>query len=525
MFTKFTDSLAHFADRWRKTSQRMEATLNSYDPELRSSAEDVSLDSTESQEEIQRQAALEEENRKRQYYHENKWIATDDSLDLTPTPAISYTGDLMELDFATFLRYVLKRYGAYTQRTHPFARHISVIQIQRLVHITRLLLLDVYPQAPEVVKHLLDQIGGLEIQHDLAPQVLLGTFSIPSSVNFYYHFQDPDASTAYAFIPLFDPFIEQYALYDLDDANEIQARFEARGLPVPDKLTSDNIELIATVLPEFSQPATRLLDTLMIRCAHYLLSRGLTKDLNLIPTAIFHMVQGLDWGRSYFVQHLIPDPITFQVVNGRLTLSHLVGLDLNQWLTPDYVFENAYTRYSLSELDSYYDPLEVGDLEALEAMICQTLSPEGNHTWRSWEAQEAPFSLTKGLGALYKHILSHAYHTHRRSLTGLDLNLITFFTLRDAIQSEMLTRPEDHYQDEFTQGVHAPAGHWYDGHGALDRIQPSQKPSINIHYSPLNLLIDAHLAHGTPRLMALYQGLDPAGGPDLPITLDHIKNS
>ena len=158
-------------------------------------------------------------------------------------------------------------------------------------------------------------------------------------------------------------------------------------------------------------------------------------------------------------------------------------------------------------------------------MICQTLSPEGNHTWRSWQAQEAPFSLTKGLDALYQHILSYVHHTHGRSLTGLDLNLITFFALRDAIQSEMLAHPEDHYQDEFTQGVHAPAGHWYDGHGALDKIQPSQKPSINIHYSPLNLLIDAHLAHGTPRLMALYQGLDPAGGPDLTITLDHIKNS
>ena len=152
MLSKFVNSLAHFADRWSKTSQHIEDTLNSYDPELRNSTEP--LDSTESQEEIQRQAALEEENRKRQYYRENKWIATDDSLDLTPTPAISYTGDLMALDFASFLRYVLKRYGAYTQWTHPFARHVSVIQIQRLIHITRLLLLDVYPQAPEVVKQL-----------------------------------------------------------------------------------------------------------------------------------------------------------------------------------------------------------------------------------------------------------------------------------------------------------------------------------------------------------------------------------
>lgn len=184
------------------------------------------------------------------------------------------------------------------------------------------------------------------------------------------------------------------------------------------------------------------------------------------------------------------------------------------------------TRYSLSELDAYYEHLEVGDLEALETMICQTLSPEGNHTWRSWQVQEAPFSLTKGLGALYQHILSHAYHTHGRSLTGLDLNLITFFTLRDAIQSGLLTCPEDHYQDEFTQGVHAPAGHWYEyEQSALDKIQSSQKPSINIHYSPLNSFVDAHLAHGTPRLMALYQGLDPAGGSDLTITLDHIKNS
>lgn len=520
MFTKFTDSLAHFAARWRKTSQRMEATLNSYDPELRNSTE--YLDSTESQEEVRRQAIL-EENRKRQYYRENKWIATDDSSN--SGPALTYTGDLMELDFTSFLRYILKRYGAQTQWTHPFARHVSVIQIQRLIHITRLLLLDVYPQAPEVVKHLLDQIGGLEIAHDLAPQVLLDTFSIPSNT-FYHHFQDPDSSTAYAYISLFDPFIEQYALYELDDANEIQARFEARGLPVPDKLTSGNIGTIATVLPEFSRPDTRLLDTLMIRCAHYLLSQGLTEDLNLIPTAIFHMVQGLDWGRSYFVQHLIPDRITFQVVGDRLTLSHLVGLDLNQWLTPDYVFENAYTRYSLSELDSYYGHLEAGDLEALEAMICQTLSPEGNHTWRSWQAQEAPFSLIKGVDALYRHILSHAHRTHGRSLTGLDLNLITFFTLRDAIQSEMLTRPEDHYQDEFTQGIHAPAGHWYeDGKGPLDMIQTSQKPFINIHYQALNSFIDAHLAHGTPCLMALYQGLDPAGGSDLTITLDHIKNS
>ena len=106
------------------------------------------------------------------------------------------------------------------------------------------------------------------------------------------------------------------------------------------------------------------------------------------------------------------------------------------------------------------------------------------------------------------------------------MNLITFFTLRDAIQSETLTCPEDHYQDEFTQGVHAPAGHWYeDGKGPLDLIQTSQKPFINIHYQALNSFIDAHLAHGTPRLMALYQGLDPAGGSDLTITLDHIKNS
>ena len=524
MLSKFVDSLTHFADRWSKASQRVENMLLNYDPELRDSTEDTdpSLTPAENHEEVRRQAALEEENRKRQYYHENKWIVTDDSLGRTPI--LSYTGDLMDLDFTSFLRYVLKRYGAHTQWTHPFARNVAIVQIQQLVNITRLLLLDAYPQAPEVVKHLLDQIGGLEISNDLAPQVLLDTFSIPSCT-IYYQFEDPDSSTAYASIPLFDAFIEEYVLYDLDEANEIQARFEARRLPVPDKLTSENIGTIATVLPEFSQPATRLLDTLMIRCAHYLLSRGLTEDLNLVPTAIFHMVQGLDWGRSYFVQHLIPDSITFQVVNDHLTLSHLSGSDLNQWLTPDYVYENAYTRYSLSELDAYYDPLEVGDLEALEVMICQTLSPEGNHTWRSWQAQEAPFSLTKGLGALYQHILSHVHHTHGRSLTGLDLNLITFFTLRDAIQSEMLAHPEDHYQDEFTQGVHAPAGHWYDGHGALDKIQPSQKPSINIHYSPLNLLIDAHLAHGTPRLMALYQGLDPAGGPDLTITLDHIKNS
>lgn len=90
----------------------------------------------------------------------------------------------------------------------------------------------------------------------------------------------------------------------------------------------------------------------------------------------------------------------------------------------------------------------------------------------------------------------------------------------------MLIRPEEHYQDEFTQGVHAPAGHWYEaGEGPLDTIQTSQKPFINIHYQALNLLIDAHLAHGTPRLMALYQDLDPAGGADLTITLDHIKNS
>ena len=47
MLSKFVDSLAHFADRWRKTSQRMDATLNSYDPELRNSTEP--LDSTESQ--------------------------------------------------------------------------------------------------------------------------------------------------------------------------------------------------------------------------------------------------------------------------------------------------------------------------------------------------------------------------------------------------------------------------------------------------------------------------------------------
>lgn len=524
MLSKFVDSLTHFADQWFKTSQRMEATLNSYDPELTNATKDAEyLGSTESQEDVRRRAIL-EENRKRQYYRENKWIATDDSSN--SGPALTYTGDLMELDFTSFLRYILKRYGAQTQWTHPFAHHVSVIQIQRLVHITRLLLLDVYPQAPKVVKHLLDQIGGLEIAHDLAPQVLLDTFSIPSSVNFYYHFQDPDASTAYSFIPLFDPFIEQYALYDIDDANEIQARFEARGIPVPDKLTSNNIGAIATVLPEFSRPDTRLLDTLIIRCAHYLLSRGLTEDLNLIPTAIFHMVQGLDWGRSYFVQHLIPDPVTFQVVNGRLALSHLVGLDLNQWLTPDYIFENAYIRYSLSEFDNYYGHLEAGDLEALEAMICQTVSPEGNHTWRSWQAREAPFSLTKGVDALYKHILSHAYHTHERSLTGLDLNLITFFTLRDGIQSEMLTRPEEHYRDEFTQGAHAPAGRWYEnGKGPLDMIQTSQKPFINIHYQALNSFIDAHLAHGTPRLMTLYQGLDPAGGPDLTITLDHIKNS
>lgn len=523
MLSKFVDSLTQFADRWRKTSQRIEDTLSNYAPELRNSTEDAEfLDSTEDQAKAQRQGAL-EENRKRQYYRENKWIATGNSSN--SGPAISYTGDLMELDFASFLRYVLKRYGAQTQWTHPFARHVSVIQIQRLVHITRLLLLDLYPQAPDVVKQLLDQIGGLEIAHDLAPQVLLDTFSISSSA-FYYQFEDPNAATAYSFIPLFDPFIEQYALYDLDDANEIQARFEARGLPVPDKLTSNNIGAIATVLPEFSQPGTRLLDTLMIRCAHYFLSRGLTEDLNLLPTAIFYMVQGMDWGRSYFVERLIPDRVTFQVVDDRLTLSHLTGVDLNQWLTPDYVFENAYTRYSLSDLDDYYGHLEAGDLEALEAMICQTLSPEGNHTWRSWQAREAPFSLTKGIDALYQHILSHAYHTHGRSLTGLDLNLITFFTLRDAIQSGMLTRPEEHYQDEFTQGVHAPAGRWYeDGKGPLDLIQTSQKPSINIHYQALNHIIDAHFAHGTPRLMALYQGLDPAGGPDLTITLDHIKNS
>lgn len=433
MFTKFVDSLTHFADRWRKTSQRMEATLHSYDPELTDSTEDAEpLDSTESQEEIQRQATLEEENRKRQYYRENKWIATDDSSNLGPT--LTYTGDVMELDFASFLRYVLKRYGAYTQWTHPFARHISVIQIQRLVHITRLLLLDTYPQAPDVVKHLLDQIGGLEIPHDQAPQVLLDTFSIPSSVNFYYHFEEPNAATAYSFIPLFDPFIEQYALYDLDGANEIQARFEARGLPVPDKLTSDNIGTIVTVLPEFSRPDTRLLDTLMIRCAHYLLSRGLTEDLNLIPTAIFHMVQGMDWGRSYFVQYLIPNRITFQFVDDRLTLSHLTGVDLNQWLTPDYVFENAYTRYSLSELDDYYGHLEAGDLEALEAMICQTLSPEGDHTWRSWQAQEAPFSLTKGLGALYRHILSRASFAWTFSdRIGLEFNHLLHLTRRHPI--------------------------------------------------------------------------------------------
>ena len=524
MLSKFVNSLTQFADRWSKASQRVENMLNSYDPELRDSTDgtDKSLDSTENHEEVLRQQALEEENRKRQYYRENKWIVTDDSLGQTPIR--SYTGDLMDLDVTSFLRYVLKRYGAHTQWTHPFARNAAIIQIQQVVNITRLLLLDTYPQAPEVVKHLLDQIGGLEISNDLAPQVLLDTFSIPSCT-IYYQFQDQEASTAYASIPLFDAFIEEYVLYDLDEANEIQARFEARRLPVPDKLTSENIGVIATVLPEFSQPATRLLDTLMIRCAHYLLSRGLTNDMNLVPTAIFHMVQGMDWGRSYFVQHLIPDSITFQVVNDHLTLSHLSGSDLNQWLTPDYIYENAYTRYSLSELDAYYEHLGVGDLEALEVMVCQTLSPEGNHTWRSRQAQEAPFSLTKGLGALYQHILSHVHHTHGRSLTGLDLNLITFFTLRDAIQSEMLAHPEDHYQDEFTQGVHAPAGHWYDGQGALDRIQPSQKPFINIHYSPLNLLIDAHLAHGTPRLMALYQGLDPAGGPDLTITLDHIKNS
>lgn len=524
MLSKFVNSLTQFADRWSKASQRVENMLLNYNPELRDSTDgtDKSLDSTENHEEVLRQQALEEENRKRQYYRENKWIVTDDSLGQTLIR--SYTGDLMDLDFTSFLRYVLKRYGAYTQWTHPFACHISVIQIQRLVHVIRLLLLDAYPQVPEVVKHLLDQIGGLEISNDLAPQVLLDTFSIPSCT-IYYQFEDPDSSTAYASIPLFDAFIEEYVLYDLDEANEIQARFEARRLPVPDKLTSDNIGTITTVLPEFSQPATRLLDTLMIRCAHYLLSRGLTNDMNLTPTAIFHMVQGMDWGRSYFVQHLMPDSITFQVIDGCLTLSHLSGLDLNQWLAPDYVYENAYTRYSLSELDSYYGPLEVGDLEALEAEICQTLSPEGNHTWHSWQAQEAPFSLTKGLGALYQHILSHVHHTHGRSLTGLDLNLITFFTLRDGIQSGILTHPEKHYKDEFQQGVHAPAGHWYDGQGALDRIQPSPKPSINIHYSPLNLLIDAHLAHGTPRLMALYQRLGPAGGPDLPITLDHIKNS
>lgn len=297
MLSKFVDSLTQFADRWRKTSQRIEDTLSNYAPELRNSTEDAEfLDSTEDQAKAQGQGAL-EENRKRQYYRENKWIATGNSSN--SGPAISYTGDLMELDFASFLRYVLKRYGAQTQWTHPFAHHVSVIQIQRLIHITRLLLLDLYPQAPEVVKHLLDQIGGLEIAHDLAPQVLLDTFSISSST-LYYHFQDPNASTAYSFIPLFDPFIEQYALYDIDDANEIQARFEARGLPVPDKLTSDNIGTIATVLPEFSRPDTRLLDTLMIRCAHYLLSRGLTEDLNLVPTAIFHMVQGMDWGEILF---------------------------------------------------------------------------------------------------------------------------------------------------------------------------------------------------------------------------------
>ena len=184
MLSKFVDSLAHFADQWFKTSQRMEATLNSYDPELTNATKDAEyLDSTESQAKAQRQAALEEENRKRQYYRENKWIATDDSLDLTPTTAISYTGDLMELDFTSFLRYVLKRYGAQTQWTHPFAHHVPVIQIQRLVHITRLLLLDVYPQAPKVVKHLLDQIGSLEIAHDLAPQVL--TTASVYSINSY----------------------------------------------------------------------------------------------------------------------------------------------------------------------------------------------------------------------------------------------------------------------------------------------------------------------------------------------------
>ena len=215
MLSKFVDSLTHFADRWSKTSQRIEDTLSNYDPELRDSTEP--LGSTESQAKAQRQAAL-EENRKRQYYRENKWIATGDSSN--SGPALTYTGDLMELDFASFLRYVLKRYGAQTQWTHPFARHVSVIQIQRLVHITRLLLLDLYPQAPEVVKQLMGQIGGLEIAHDLAPQVLLDTFSISSST-FYYQFEDPNAATAYAYIPLFDPFIEQYALYDIDDANQL----------------------------------------------------------------------------------------------------------------------------------------------------------------------------------------------------------------------------------------------------------------------------------------------------------------
>lgn len=100
MLSKFVDNLTHFADRWRKTSQRMEATLNSYDPELTNSTEP--LDSTESQAKAQRQAIL-EENRKRQYYRENKWIATGDSSN--SGPALTYTGDLMALDFASLLRY------------------------------------------------------------------------------------------------------------------------------------------------------------------------------------------------------------------------------------------------------------------------------------------------------------------------------------------------------------------------------------------------------------------------------------
>lgn len=100
--------------------------LLNYDPELRDSTEntDQSLTPAEKHEGVLRQQALEEENRKRQYYRENKWIATGNSLG--QTPILSYTGDLMDLDFTSFLRYVLKRYGAHTQWAHPFARNAAI---------------------------------------------------------------------------------------------------------------------------------------------------------------------------------------------------------------------------------------------------------------------------------------------------------------------------------------------------------------------------------------------------------------